>query len=245
MSNAYPENTPKLLIDFYESDYALDISTGSGSITTRDVIGLLIFDDSVRHISNALVKRFLKYENTDIKLLTFSIMVSEASKGPNGWESLTPTEQKEKISRIRKLATELSSEVNGTPFDKAISTFIDDKLLDNHYHNGLKYLTRKYLDSSKSENKDLDVEHAFFSLVGYSQAKLPSLLESFANKDMIPDINPILKRKTNPRRLFFIRSLSRYFKKQFGTNLYNITAVISSAVLKEAVTIDDVRSAMK
>lgn len=242
----YPEHAPQVFIDYLESQVVIDKPVANGEISPKALCELFIFDSRMQKIAKPLGKRFEEKGGDIIGVLSFLLLVSKASGGPSSWQGMTPKEQSNKIVKIKKMAVDLLEEIKGTPMDYTFINLVKREKTKDYFNNALKLLIREMRQKeSHSEKVTKGIDDSFYTIAALSNAEVSDILLSLSQMEPSPDEGNAIKRRVNVKRLFFIREVAGYFKRNFGSYLYNITSVISSVVLNEQITIEDVRSATK
>lgn len=230
----YPENTPKMFIDYHQSN-----------LPSKEIIEKFIFDERLQAILSPLANRIeKKKENKEYQLsILFLLMekIREGMNGPSEWESKIPKEQEEKTNKIKTLLCDLGGEIKNTPYNSSVGGVLFNQ-------SEWKDIARLMIHDSSNRNTDNVTELERSSLLIFEKiinTKIIDFINSFVDYE-IYDVNKgIIKRKINVERLYFIRILSNFFMQTFKMPLYNITAEIASCFLDEQITIDSVRSALK
>lgn len=248
--NNYPNYIPSELIRYYEFELTSDIE--------KTIIEKLIFDERMAFIWSALEKRANEMTVPYFFYQSLVLNISFFVEGPNDWELLTHKEKKQKIEKISNLSRLLSRELEGTPLDTATTEYSNNKYyIDwflNHSNDDFakrrmnthldKFFELKNREYCKKDNVDIDFSSVWM-VAGVSAPRTSVLLNELHIKADGYEVISVIKRKTNPKKSYFIRRLAAFFDKCFEQKLYNITAAISSVFLDEEVTQEDVVSITK
>lgn len=251
MSN-YPDYVHEEIIRYYESE--LINADGCKDITSK-----LIFDERMMFIWSALSKRANSLNSPFFFFACLAMKINELAEGPSEWDLVTHKNKIAKIKRISELSRMLSMELDGTPLDSSVTSYMShgyfvrrfqDKWQSGDRLKVMDYVLDKYcseVNGTYVDNTDdvLGISAAWNS-VGVNGPYLSSVLDSLSQK--AEEFNPVsvIKRKSGtPEKTFFVRSLSDFFKSGFGDSLYNITAVISSIFLNSDIDIETVVSINK
>lgn len=250
--NNYPDYVHDEMIRYYESEL---INIGE----CKDIAGKLIFDERMSFVWSALSKRANSKEMPYFFFASLTGKIELLNKGPCEWDLITHKNKIAKLKRISELSRLLSLEIEDTPIDSSVTSFINHEFYFRMFHdkwegNGrlkmMDYTLEKYCSEKngtyfdKAEN-DLGISNVWNS-VGVNGPHMSSALDSLSKKaaEYIP-ISVIKRKSENPEKTYFVRSLSEFFKDFFGESLYNITAVISSIFLDEEIDIEAVVSITK
>lgn len=241
----YPENTPKMFIDYHQSDLAFSIVNYDSNLSYREIIERFIFDDRLQNTLKPLSKRIVSISKTEhaqqMILLSLCLNIEKGLKGPSVWESMTPKEKEIKIEKIKSLLSLLSNEMIDTPYDAGLQSFIFDS---DDYRTSGKLMLKGY--SLKNEVDMLETEEGALRLFEkIINTSIFDFFEKMQNYNFEKKKIVIFKRRINIERLYFIRVLSSFFEDNFKTPLYKITSEISSCFLNKDITPDDVRAALK
>jgi len=181
------------------------------------------------------------------------------NKGPCEWDLTTHRNKIAKLKRISKLSRLLSLEIEGTPLDTSVTSYMNHgffvrrfqekwegadrlKMMDYTLDKYCSEINGTYVDKNDSV---LGISNVWNS-VGVNGPHLSSVLDSLSQKAAEYNPTSVIKRKgDNPEKTYFVRSLSEFFKDFFGESLYNITAVISSIFLNIEIDIETVVSITK
>lgn len=242
----YPECVPSEFVYFYESEFLF----GKG----REIAHCMIFDERFLSSWSALGKRANEWRIPFFFYQSLVLTIESALNGPSGWDLLTQKEKENKIDKIKNLARSLSDEINGTPLDEPATEYFNHKYYLNRFKNNsndemainrMNYHLDKFCEegefSFKSKDDSLGVSGAW-SFVGVDAPHLSVILDDLYGKAKVFECSSIIKRKTNPRKSFFVRKISAFFEDSFGLKLYALTAAISSVFLDEDITQEEVIS---
>lgn len=246
----YPSYVPVEFIRYYEFELTSDFEKG--------VIEKLIFDERMSFIWSALTKRANEMRIPYFFYQSLVINISFFIDGPNDWELLTHKEKKQKIEKISNLAKLLSSELEGTPLDTAATEYSNHEYYIDcflkHSNDAFakkrmnahlaKFFELKNGEYCKKDNVDIDFSSVWM-VAGVKAPRTSVLLNELNIKADEYEVVSVIKRKTNPKKSYFIRRLAAFFDECFEQKLYNITATISSVFLDEEVTQEDVVSITK
>lgn len=246
----YPSYVPVEFIRYYEFELTSDVE--------KMIIDKLIFDEKMAFIWSALTKRANEMKIPYFFYQSLVINISFFIDGPNDWELLTHKEKKQKIDKISNLSKLLSSELEGTPLDTATTEYSNNKFYIDWFlkHNNddiakkrvsthlAKFFELKDSEYCKKDNVDIDFS-SVWTMAGVSAPRTSGLLKELHIKADGYEVISVIKRKTNPKKSYFIRRLAAFFDECFEQKLYNITAAISSVFLDEEVTQEDVISITK
>lgn len=246
----YPDYVPVELIRYYEFELTSDME--------KPIIEKLIFDERMAFIWAALTKRANEMEIPYFFYQSLVINISFFIDGPNDWELLTHKEKKQKIEKISTLSKLLSNELEGTPLDTATTEYSNNKSYIDWFmkHSNddfakkrvnthlAKFFELKDSEYCKKNNVDIDFSSVWM-MAGVSAPRTSVLLKELHIKADSYEVISVIKRKTNPKKSYFIRRLAAFFDECFEQKLYNITATISSVFLDEEVTQEDVVSITK
>lgn len=235
-----------------------DSSMWNEQISIKDVMGRLIFDERMAHIWPALIKRVNDFRVPAAFYFSLCSEVADIFAGPDDWSLLTPNEKTEKLERISKLAFTLSSEIANTPLDSSIMGYVNQEFYFNYFKSKSDEEKNKKIDYAleifcqledkhykNKENLDVNGVVDVWSVAGVAGPSVSSLLQDVYIRAKEIKYDSVLKRKNKIKRAYFIRRLTEFFKKHFGSPLYNITAAISSVFLDEEITIEEVRSTIR
>lgn len=250
--NNYPDYVHDEMIRYYESEL---INIGE----CKDIAGKLIFDERMSFVWSALSKRANSKEMPYFFFASLTEKIELLNKGPCEWDLITHRNKMAKLKRISELSRLLSLEIEGTPVDISVTSFMNhrvfvrsfqDKWEGNDRLKMMNFTLEKYCSEGngfyfdKTEN-DLGISNVWSS-VGVNGPHVSSVLDSLSRKAAEYSPASVIKRKgDNPEKTYFVRSLSDFFKDFFGESLYNITAVISSIFLNIEIDIETVVSITK
>ncbi|EOI1480855.1 MULTISPECIES: hypothetical protein [Proteus] len=274
----YPEYVDNTIIKWYESDIISDFkmpipdenkddldkagcffdsNVWNETLSEKEVVQTLIFNDDMRFIWSSLSKRANEFRIPYIFYYILTHKIIDAYSGPNDWELLTQKQKEEKMAKIKKLSFELCKEISNTPLDLSVMSFANYKsfferfnmIVKNDIQKNLECFLNRYCEIKNShyipKNGDDRVIGAAWAGVGVMSPSIGSVLQTLSEKADSFKCESILKRKNQVRRVFFIRKLSMFFTETFGTPLHNITATISGVFLKEDISIEEVRSVIR
>ncbi|NBM87615.1 hypothetical protein GWI73_15630 [Proteus sp. G2661] len=275
----YPEYVDDTIIKWYESDIISDFkmpipdenkddldkagcffdsNVWNETLSEKEVVQILIFNDDMRFIWSSLSKRANEFRIPYVFYQSLTHEIIEAYTGPNNWELLTQKQKEEKMEKIKKLSFELCKEISNTPLDLSVMNFANYSFFFERFNmiaksdvqkNRLDHHLDKYCEIKNSQyipktGYDGAIGWAWTS-VGVTSPSIGSVLQTLSEKADSFKCESILKRKNQVRRAFFIRKLSKFFMETFGTPLHNITATISGVFLKEDISIEEVRSIIR
>ncbi|MBF7996659.1 hypothetical protein [Rahnella laticis] len=235
-----------------------DSSMWNEQISIKDVMGRLIFDERMAHIWPAITKRGNDFRVPTAFYFSLCSEIAEIFSGPDDWSLLTPNEKTEKLERITKLALALSSEIANTPLDSSVMGYVNQEFYFNYFKSKSDEEKNRKIDYAldifcqledkhykSKENLDVNGVVDVWSVAGVAGPSVSSLLQDVYIKAKEVKYDSVLKRKNKIKRAYFIRRLTAFFQKHFGSQLYNITAAISSVFLEEEITIEEVRSTIR
>ncbi|WP_407300841.1 hypothetical protein [Raoultella ornithinolytica] len=246
----YPSYVPVEFIMYYNFEFI--------SETEKPIARKMIFDERMAFIWSALGKRASEVSIPLFFYQSLVLSISSFVDGPNNWELLTQKEKQNKIKKILNLSEQLSNELIGSPLDEMVTDYFNDKFyidwfLKNSTDENAKKRVGYYLDKYFhlegrvyiiNGGVDFDFSSVWMA-AGISAPSLSGVLQDLHIKSKEFNISSIIKRKTNPKKSYFIRSLAGFFEQCFGQKLYGITATLSSVFLEEDVTQEDVVSITK
>lgn len=230
----------------------LDIKNWREGLSQKECLEKLMHDKRMEKVWSPLSRHFKKYTPQTPLFLEFFNELSEASKGPSDWDSLTQKEKELKVSKISKLAKELYFEMANTPLDKNVTHYMryygyfdrfiseldeEKKLLaKNELSNFFELKGHFYQDSEQHEVS------SFWTRYGVPPVEMSSALQDLFRESANYKPFSIIKRKNDVMSVYMVRKVSAFFLKYFDSPLYNITAAISSVMLNEEITLEEVRS---
>ncbi len=83
---------------------------------------------------------------------------------------------------------------------------------------------------------------SFWTRYGVPPVEMSSALQDLFRESANYKPVSIIKRKNDVMSVYMVRKVSAFFLKYFDSPLYNITAAISSVMLNEEITLEEVRS---
>lgn len=218
----YPECVPSLFIGYYESDLICD--------EEKDVAHKMIFDERFKFSWSALEKRANQWGIPCFFYQSLTMVIVDALKGPSDWDLLTQKEKETKIDKIKKLARQLSDEINGTPLDEPVTEYFNHKAYFNwfKYKNNdseaigkMDYYLERFCEEGdfefKSKNDFCSVSSAW-SVVGVNAPPVSRLIDDLHHKSELFECSSIIKRKKNPNRSFFVRTVSNFLRSLLAPN---------------------------
>lgn len=229
------------------------------TISCKEVLYKMMSDVRMEVAWTALKKRAREYTVPPLFYIELCIEISKYYSGPDDWSLLTPKEKKQKMDKVSKLALALCKEIANTPLDIDVMGYVNDKYYFDYFkmrcHNkeirdeidfGLNLYCKLQDRVYVSAQDDIDdAVGLVWSGVGVRAPDVKSLLQDIHYKAKSVTYDSVIKRKSQIKRAFFIRKLSSFFQKKFGTPLHNITAAISSVFLDEEISIEEVRSTIR
>ncbi|MDE9589141.1 hypothetical protein [Xenorhabdus bovienii] len=247
----YPEYVDSAIIKLYESEDKL--------LRHKKIIKKLIFDEKMESIWSALKKR-VTGDETERKYFYMSLagVIYCYLHGPNEWTLLTEKQKEKKINKISNGIGMLMKEIKGTDLDFYLMQIFKKEEDIEHYimKNGIEH-KKDEIDFFWGNYKSLPDEERKNSIndtlfiaglwdeLGVKPVNVSEFLERLKKEIDLYEIKQIIKKKTNPHKTYFIRSLSGYFNGTLETPLYNITATISSVFLEEDISIEEARSIIR
>ncbi|BCZ43649.1 TPA: hypothetical protein K8N54_004033 [Serratia marcescens] len=249
MSN-YPEYVPEDFIRYFEFEFI--------SSEEKEVASKIIFDERMAFSWSALDKRANECKVPYFFYQSLVMTISEALKGPSDWDLLTHKEKEAKVQKISRLASQLSKEIEGTPLDGLITEYFNHEFYINWFkehnqdelsHKRMDFHLERFCEKQgkfyiSKDEQCLGVSSAW-SAVGLASPSVGSMLNELHLKSDEFESISIIKRKSNPKKSFFVRRISAFFEESFGSKLYALTASIASLFLEEELTQEDVVSITK